>query len=78
MLGVMSSKWKWSVRANPLRANDGSRYNQVSNILEAIGNNKVEKRRRTQESYRDRRPRRMDIDYRAISGFAGYPVPYQD
>lgn len=66
------------IRAHPLRVNDGSRYNEIRNRMEAIANERVEKRRRAQKRYRGRRRRRTDITYRDIGGIKGNPAPYQD
>lgn len=65
-------------RAHPLRTNDGSRYNQIRNRIEAIATERVAKGRRTQEKDRDRRSMMMDIEYRAISAMTDNHAPYRD
>lgn len=52
------------VRKHPLRAQDDLQYDQMLNRIPSIGAERVEKRRRVQERYRQRRRSRLDSKHR--------------
>lgn len=54
------------IRLHPLREADGVIYRQLQNRIASITRDAAEKRRRTQERYRERRKRRLDAEHRAV------------
>lgn len=55
----------WHIRWNALRAEDGRLYHKITNRWYKIGTAQIEKRRRVQANYREKRRRRIDMRFRA-------------